>query len=193
MPISLSKGQNISLSKEAPGLSEVIVGLGWEERKTDGAPFDLDASAFILGEDGKVLNEKSFVFYKSKVSTCGAVVHNGDNLTGQGDGDDETLDVKLTGLPEEAKKIVFTVTIHDAEARNQNFGQVSNSHIRVINKADGIELARFDLSEDASTETAMTFGELYRHNGEWKFKAIGQGYAGGLLALATSYGLDVSN
>ena len=191
MAVSLSKGGNVSLSKEAPGLSEVVVGLGWDPRVTDGTEFDLDASIFITGENGKVLNDSSFIFYNNKKSTDGSVEHLGDNRSGQGDGDDEQVNVKLTGLGADVKKLVFAVTIHDAEARKQSFGQVGNAYIRVLNKADGKEIARNDLSEDASTETAMIFGELYRHNDEFKFKAIGQGFAGGLKPLAEAHGVSI--
>ncbi|MET1080354.1 MAG: TerD family protein [Pseudomonas sp.] len=191
MAISLSKGGNVSLSKEVPGLNEITVGLGWDARVTDGTDFDLDASVFITGENGKVLSDASFIFYNNKVSTCGNVEHLGDNRTGAGDGDDEQVNVKLTGLAADVKKLVFAVTIHDADARKQSFGQVSNAYIRVLNKTDGKEIARYDLSEDASTETAMIFGELYRHGDEWKFKAIGQGFAGGLQPLAASHGVGV--
>ncbi|AGL46014.1 MULTISPECIES: TerD family protein [Pseudomonas] len=191
MAVSLSKGGNVSLSKEAPGLSEVVVGLGWDPRVTDGTEFDLDASIFITGENGKVLNDSSFIFYNNKKSTDGSVEHLGDNRSGQGDGDDEQVNVKLTGLGADVKKLVFAVTIHDAEARKQSFGQVGNAYIRVLNKADGKEIARYDLSEDASTETAMIFGELYRHNDEFKFKAIGQGFAGGLKPLAEAHGVSI--
>ena len=191
MAVSLSKGGNVSLSKEAPGLSEVVVGLGWDPRVTDGTEFDLDASIFITGENGKVLNDSSFIFYNNKKSTDGSVEHLGDNRSGQGEGDDEQVNVKLTGLGADVKKLVFAVTIHDAEARKQSFGQVGNAYIRVLNKADAKEIARYDLSEDASTETAMIFGELYRHNDEFKFKAIGQGFAGGLKPLAEAHGVSI--
>lgn len=191
MAVSLSKGGNISLSKEAPDLTDVIVGLGWDSRATDGAEFDLDASVFIVGESDKVLNDGSFVFYNNKTSPCGNVEHQGDNRTGEGEGDDERVNVNLAGLSADAKKLVFAVTIHDAETRKQNFGQVSKAYIRVLNKKDNSEIARFDLSEDASVETAMVFGELYNHNGEWKFKAIGQGFAGGLAPLAKNYGVNL--
>ena len=191
MAVSLSKGGNVSLSKEAPGLSEVIVGLGWDPRVTDGTEFDLDASVFIVGESGKVLDDNSFIFYNNKKSTDGSVEHMGDNRSGAGEGDDEQVTVKLTGLAATVKKLVFAVTIHDAEARKQSFGQVSNAYIRVINKADGKELARYDLSEDASTETAMIFGEVYRSGEEFKFKAIGQGFAGGLKPLAEAHGVSI--
>ena len=195
MAISLTKGGNISLSKTDPTLNNVIIGLGWDARPTDGADFDLDASAFMLKEDGKVRSEKDFIFYNQLRSTCGSIEHTGDNLTGDGDGDDESLVLTLDKIPADVQRIAFTVTIHQAQAqaqeRKQNFGQVSNAAIRVINKDTGVEVTRYDLSEDASTETAMVFGEVYRHNGEWKFKAIGQGYAGGLAALATQYGITV--
>ncbi|WP_455233142.1 TerD family protein [Geopseudomonas aromaticivorans] len=191
MAVSLSKGSNVSLSKEQPGLTEVIVGLGWKPRATDGAAFDLDASVFMLGENEKVPNDKAFVFYGNKTSPCGKVVHKGDNRTGEGEGDDEQLEVNLAGLAQDVKKMSFSVTIHEAEERKQSFGQVGNAYIRVLNKATGAEIARYDLSEDASTETAMIFGELYRHGEEWKFKAIGQGFAGGLAPLATNFGVNI--
>lgn len=191
MAVSLSKGGNVSLSKEAPGLSEVLVGLGWDPRVTDGTEFDLDASIFIVGENGKVLDDNSFIFYNNKKSADGSVEHMGDNRSGAGEGDDEQVTVKLTSLAPLVKKLVFAVTIHDSDARKQNFGQVSNGYIRVVNKADGKELARFDLSEDASTETAMIFGELYRSGEEFKFKAIGQGFAGGLKPLAEAHGVSI--
>lgn len=191
MAVSLSKGGNVSLSKEAPGLTEVVVGLAWDARSTDGAEFDLDASVFVVGESGKVLNDSSFIFYNNKKSPCGNVEHLGDNRSGAGDGDDEQVNVKLSGLAADVKRLVFAVTIHEAEARKQSFGQVSNAAIRVVNKADGKELARFDLSEDSALETAMVFGELYRNGDEWKFKAIGQGFAGGLGPLASSYGVNL--
>ncbi|KQB52974.1 chemical-damaging agent resistance protein C [Pseudomonas endophytica] len=191
MAVSLSKGGNVSLTKEAPGLTEVVVGLGWDPRVTDGQEFDLDASVFIVGENGKVLSDASFVFYNNKTSPDGNVVHQGDNRSGAGEGDDEQVNVNLSGFAPDTKKLVFAVTIHEAEVRKQSFGQVSNAYIRVVNKADGKELARYDLSEDASTETAMVFGELYSHNNEWKFKAIGQGFAGGLGPLAASYGVNL--
>ncbi len=191
MAVSLSKGGNVSLSKEAPGLTEVVVGLAWDARSTDGAEFDLDASVFVVGESGKVLNDSSFIFYNNKKSPCGNVEHLGDNRSGAGDGDDEQVNVKLSGLAADVKRLVFAVTIHEAEARKQSFGQVSNAAIRVLNKADGKELARFDLSEDSALETAMVFGELYRNGDEWKFKAIGQGFAGGLGPLASSYGVNL--
>lgn len=192
MGVSLAKGGNVSLSKEAPGLTEVVVGLGWDSRKTDGEKFDLDASIFIVGENGKVLDDNSFIFYNNLKSEDGSVEHMGDNTTGQGEGDDEQVTVKLTGLAAAVKKLVFAVTIHDAEARKQSFGQVSNAFIRVVNKADGKELARYDLSEDASTETAMIFGELYRAGEEFKFKAIGQGFVGGLKPLAQEHGVSIA-
>jgi tellurium resistance protein TerD len=191
MAVSLSKGGNVSLSKEAPGLKTVRVGLGWDTRVTDGSAFDLDASVFLLGETGKVRSDADFVFYNNKNGGSGSVVHQGDNLTGEGSGDDEVVVVSLDQVPAEIQKLSFAVTIHDADARRQNFGMISNAFIRVVNEAGGSEIARYDLSEDASTETAMIFGDLYRHNGEWKFKAIGQGFAGGLGPLASSFGVNV--
>ncbi|WP_339485632.1 TerD family protein [Pseudomonas sp. EL_65y_Pfl2_R95] len=192
MAISLSKGGNVSLSKEAPGLTEVVVGLGWDPRVTDGSKFDLDASVFIVGENGKVLDDASFIFYNNKKSADGSVEHMGDNQSGEGEGDDEQVTVKLSGLAAVVKKLVFAVTIHEAAERKQSFGQVANAYIRVVNKADGKELARYDLSEDASTETAMIFGEVYRAGEEFKFKAIGQGFAGGLKPLAEAHGVSIA-
>lgn len=191
MAISLQKGGNISLTKESPALTELLLGLGWDVRATDGSEFDLDASAFLLAENGKVRKGEDFIFYNNTRSSDGSVEHTGDNRTGAGDGDDESIKVHLSQVPADVQKIAITVTIHEAEARKQNFGQVSGAYIRCVNAADGKEIARFDLSEDASVETAMIFGEIYRHNGEWKFKAIGQGFQGGLAPLARSYGVNV--
>lgn len=191
MPISLTKGGNINLSKEAPGLSKISLGLGWGKRATAGAEFDLDASAFLLTESGKVRSDADFIFYKQSNSTCGSVQHTGDNRTGEGDGDDEKINVDLSKVPADVQKIVFTVTIYDHAARNQNFGMVSNAYIRVLDQGNNAEVARYDLSEDASTVTAMIFGELYRHNGEWKFKAVGQGFSNGLAEMARNFGVDV--
>lgn len=191
MAISLSKGGNISLSKTDPTLKNVIIGLGWDARPTDGQDFDLDACAFMLGENGKVRSESDFIFYNQLKSSCSSVEHTGDNRTGDGDGDDETLILKLDWIPSNVQRIAFTVTIHDADKRKQNFGQVSNASIRIVNQDTGVEVTRYDLSEDASTETAMIFGEVYRHNDEWKFKAVGQGFSGGLAALASNYGINV--
>jgi tellurium resistance protein TerD len=192
MGVSLTKGGNVNLSKEAPGLSEVIVGLGWDPRATDGGAFDLDASGFLLKADGKVPDDKHFIFYNNKTSIEGSVVHQGDNTSGQGEGDDEKLEVFLTKVPATIDKISFTVTIHDAVLRRQSFGMVGNAYIRVVNKADGKELARYDLTEDGSTETAMIFGELYRNAGDWKFRAIGQGFQGGLGPLASNFGVNIA-
>jgi tellurium resistance protein TerD len=189
--ISLSKGGNVSLTKAAPGLSSVTIGLGWDERTTNGEAFDLDASAIVLGVDGTALSDKHFVFFNNLTSPDGSVEHTGDNLTGGGDGDDEQIKVNLTGLAAEADRVVFPVSIYDAESRHQAFGQVRNAFIRVVDQADGRELTRYDLSEDASTETAMIFGELYRNGGEWKFRAVGQGYASGLAGIAKDFGINV--
>ncbi|VCX11165.1 General stress protein 16U [Klebsiella pneumoniae] len=179
MAVSLVKGGNVSLTKEAPSMNVALVGLGWDARVTDGQAFDLDASVFLVGENGKVLSDSHFVFYNNTTSPDGAVQHQGDNRTGEGDGDDEQVKIDLTKVAADVKKLVFAVTIHEADSRKQNFGMVSNSFMRVVNNDNGSEIARFDLSEDASTETAMIFGELYRHGAEWKFKAVGQGFAGG--------------
>lgn len=191
MAVSLTKGGNVSLTKEAPTMKTTMVGLGWDARATDGAAFDLDASVFMVGENGKVLNDTSFIFFNNKTSACGSVEHQGDNLTGAGEGDDEQVKVSFDKVPADVKKLVFSVTIYDAEARKQNFGMVSNAFIRIVNADSNQEIARFDLSEDASTETAMVFGELYRNGAEWKFKAVGQGFAGGLKALAQQHGVNV--
>ena len=191
MAISLTKGQNISLSKTEPSLKNVLVGLGWDARSTDGQDFDLDASVFMATENGKVPSDRHFIFYNQLVSPCGGVEHTGDNLTGDGDGDDESVIVFLDKVQSNIKSLFITVTIHDAEARRQNFGQVSNAFVRIVNNDTSDEIVRFDLSEDYSTETAMVFGEIYRHNGEWKFRAIGQGYTGGLYSLCQQYGVNV--
>jgi tellurium resistance protein TerD len=191
MSVSLSKGGNVSLSKEAPGLRAVLVGLGWDVRTTTGADFDLDASALMLGSNGKILSDQHFVFFNNLTSPDGSVEHTGDNLTGEGEGDDEAIKVNLEGVPAEVDRIVVTVSIYDADARQQSFGQVRNAFIRVVNQADNRELARYDLSEDASTETAMIFGELYRNQSEWKFRAVGQGYSSGLAGIARDFGVNV--
>jgi len=189
--VSLAKGGNVSLSKEAPGLTNILVGLGWDVRTTTGADYDLDASAILLGENGKVLSDQHFVFFNNLTSPDGTVEHTGDNLTGEGEGDDEAIKVNLAGMAPNVAKVVFPVSIYDAENRHQNFGQVMNAFIRIVNAADDREIARFDLSEDASTETAMVFGEVYRHQGDWKFRAVGQGYASGLAGIARDYGVNV--
>ena len=191
MSISLNKGGNLSLSKEAPGLSKILVGLGWDTRSSDGQDFDLDASAFLLKEGDKVRGDTDFIFYNQLKSPDGSVEHTGDNLTGEGEGDDEVIKVDLSRVPPEIQKISVAVTIHDADARRQNFGMVSNAFIRIVNDAGGAEIARYDLSEDASTETAMVFGEVYRNGPEWKFRAVGQGYNGGLGPLARNFGVNV--
>lgn len=191
MAISLQKGGNVSLTKTDPGLVNATVGLGWDARSTDGAAFDLDASVFLVGESGKVLSDAHFVFYNQKTSPDGAVVHSGDNTTGAGEGDDEQVFINLPQVDASIQRVVFAVTIHEAESRKQNFGMVRNAFMRVLNKDSNAEIARFDLSEDYSTETAMIFGEIYRHGSEWKFKAVGQGFAGGLKALATDFGVNV--
>ena len=191
MAISLGKGGNLSLTKTDPSLSKILIGLGWDERATDGGDFDLDASAFLLNISGKVRSDADFIFYNQLRSSDGSVEHTGDNRTGQGDGDDESVKVDLSRVPADVDKIVITVTIHDADARRQNFGQVANAFIRVVNDVTGQEVVRFDLAEDYSTETAMVFGELYRHSGEWKFRAVGQGYAGGLGAMCRQFGISI--
>jgi tellurium resistance protein TerD len=189
--VSLSKGGNVSLTKEAPGLTAVTVGLGWDARTTDGKAFDLDASAIACNATGKVASDSYFVFFNNLKSPDGSIEHTGDNTTGEGDGDDEQLKVNLAGVPAEIDKIVFVVSIYDAESRGQSFGQVRNAFIRVVNQAGETEIARYDLSEDASTETAMLFAELYRNGAEWKFRAVGQGYASGLAGIARDFGVGV--
>lgn len=192
MAVSLSKGGNVSLSKEAPGLNAVMVGLGWDVRRTDGAAFDLDASAFVLGANDKVLSDAHFIFYNNKTSPDGAVVYSGDNRTGDGEGDDETIRVDFSKLSPDAKKVVIAVTIHDGEINGQNFGSVQNAFARVTNLADGKELARYDLSEDASMNVAMIFVELYRGAaGDIKVKAIGEGWRSGLAGLAGAMGVNI--
>jgi len=190
MAISLQKGGNVNLSKEAPGLKKVVIGLGWDPRASDGAAFDLDGSAFLQKADGKVRGDSDFIFYNNLKSTDGSVIHAGDNTTGGGDGDDEKLTIDLAAVPAEIDKVSFCVTIHEAEQRKQNFGMVAKAYIRCLNGDGNAELARYDLSEDGSTETAMIFGELYRAGSEWKFRAIGQGFKGGLGPLARSFGVN---
>ncbi|MBY3789161.1 TerD family protein [Photobacterium carnosum] len=191
MAVSLVKGGNVSLTKTAPTMTKTLAGLGWDTRATDGQDFDLDCSVFMVDESNKVLSDANFIFFNNKVSPCGSVTHNGDNLTGEGEGDDESVLVDFDKVPAEVKKLVFSVTIHEADARGQNFGMVSNAFMRIVNSDNQEEIARFDLSEDASIETAMIFGELYRHNSEWKFKAVGQGFSGGLSALAKEHGVNI--
>ena len=191
MGVSLSKGGNVSLTKAAPNLAAIAVGLGWDVRSTASDDFDLDASALALGENHKILSDEWFVFFNNLKSPDGSIEHQGDNLTGEGDGDDEVINIDLKSVPPQAVSIVITVSIYDAEARRQSFGQVRNAYIRVVNLANDVELARYDLTEDASVETAMVFGEVYRHSGEWKFRAIGQGYASGLAGIAKDFGVNV--
>ncbi|WP_407539775.1 TerD family protein [Deinococcus radiomollis] len=190
MAVSLTKGGNVSLSKEAPGLKKIVLGLGWDPRKTDGKEFDLDAMVFLTADTGKVRSDADFVFFNNKTSADGSVVHAGDNRSGAGDGDDETIAIDLEKVPGDVAKIVATVVIYEGKERVQNFGMVDKAYIRVLNGDGGAEIARFDLSEDAGTVTAMIFGEIYRNGAEWKFKAIGQGYDGGFQALVQSYGVN---
>ena len=192
MPINLTKGQKVDLTKKNPSLKNIMVGLGWDVNEFDsGADFDLDAAAFMLGANGKCPTEKEFVFYGNLEHASGAVKHMGDNLTGEGDGD-EQIEVSLAKIPPNVERIAFTVTIYDAEPRRQNFGQVSNSYIRIVDADTDSELIRYDLGEDFSIETAVVVGELYKHNGEWKFNAIGSGFQGGLAALCGHYGIEVA-
>ena len=191
MPISLKKGQKVSLSKENPGLTKVLVGLGWDVNAFDsGYNFDLDASAFMVGSNGKCPTEKEFIFYSNSEHPSESVKHMGDNLTGEGEGDDEQIEVDLSKVPANIERIAFTVTIYDADVRRQNFGQVQNAYIHIQDMVSGADLIRYDLGEDFSIETAIVVGELYRHNGEWKFNAIGSGFQGGLAALCAHYGID---
>lgn len=193
MPINLSKGQKVDLTKGNPGLKKIMVGLGWDVNAFDsGADFDLDAAAFMLGANGRCPTEKEFVFYGNLSHVSGSVNHMGDNLTGEGDGDDEQIQVDLTQVPANIEKIAFTCTIYDAESRHQNFGQVSNAFIRLVDESTGRELIHYDLAEDFSIETAVVVGELYRHNNEWKFNAIGSGFQGGLAALCGHYGIQTA-
>lgn len=191
MALSLQKGGNISLSKQDAHLQRILVGLGWDPRSTDGQQFDLDASAFLLTSGGKVRGDHDFIFYNQLRSVDGSVEHTGDNRDGQGEGDDEVIKINLTQVPAEVERIAVSVTIDQAEQRRQNFGQVGGAFIRIVNEDNGQELTRYDLGEDFSTETAVIFGEVYRHGGEWKFRAVGQGYTGGLGPLARNYGVNV--
>ena len=192
MPISLKKGQKVNLTKDNPGLTKVVVGLGWDVNAFDtGEAFDLDAAAFLLTDTGKVSGSSDFVFYGNLMHPSQSVQHLGDNLTGEGDGDDEQVKIDLSKVPANISKIAFTVTIYDADVRKQNFGQVSNAFIRIVDETNNQELIRYDLCEDFSIETAVVVGELYRHENEWKFNAIGSGYQGGLAALCNSFGVDV--
>lgn len=192
MAITLSKGQKVSLTKGNPGLKHLVVGLGWDTNKYDGGfDFDLDSAAFLLGEGGKVNNDADFIFYNNLKHSSGAVEHLGDNLTGKGDGDDEQIKLDLSLVPQNVNKIAFTVTIHEALERRQNFGQVSNSFVRVVNEDTKEELLNYELGEDFSIETAVVVCEIYRHNGEWKFNALGSGFEGGLEALCKNFGINI--
>ncbi|MCI9140401.1 TerD family protein [bacterium 1XD42-8] len=192
MPVSLQKGQKVSLTKGNPGLKHVVVGLGWDVNGFDtGGDFDLDAAAFLLTEDGRISHQKDFIYFGNLSHPSGAVKHLGDNLTGVGDGDDEQIQIDLSKIPSNIVKIAFSVTIYEAEARHQNFGQVNNAFVRIYNEETGEEILRYDLGEDFSIETAAVFGELYKNGDEWKFNAIGSGYQGGLAALCNNYGVDV--
>ncbi len=192
MPINLQKGQKVSLTKGNPGLKNIMIGLGWDLNRYDGgADFDLDAAVFMLGESGKTPTSDEFIFYGNLVHKSGAIEHMGDNLTGEGDGDDEQIKVDLTKVPDNIQKMDFTVTIYEADKRHQNFGQVDNAYIRIVDENTNEELIRYDLGEDFSIETAVVVGEIYRYNGEWKFNAIGSGFQGGLAALCGNFGIEV--
>jgi tellurium resistance protein TerD len=191
MAISLKKGGNVSLTKTTPGLKKIFVGLGWDARTSDGAAFDLDASLFMTNESGKVRSNDDFIFFNNLTSKCGSVEHMSDNVTGIGEGDDEIIRINLSLIPADIARLSVTVTIYDADTHKQNFGMVSRAFIRVVNEENGQEIARYDLSEDYSMETTMVFGEIYRHGGEWKFKAVGQGYAGGLDVMAQQFGISL--
>ncbi len=190
MAVNLGKGGNVSLSKEEPGLKKILIGLGWDVRATDGGAFDLDASLFMVANTGKVRNDADFIFYNNLKSADGSVEHTGDNLTGAGEGDDEVIKVDLQKVPADVDKLVIGITIHEADVRKQNFGMVNSAFIRVVNQDNDREIVKFDLSEDMSTETAMLFGEVYRNGEEWKFRAVGQGFKGGLGPMAKSYGIN---
>lgn len=191
MSVSLSKGQRVDLTKGRPSLKNILVGLGWDINHYDGeADFDLDASVFMIKENGKVGKDEDFIFYGNFEHSSKSVKHMGDNRTGEGDGDDEVIKIKLDKIPSDYETLAVTVTIYDAESRLQNFGMVGNAYVRVVDEETGEELIRFDLSEDFSTETALVVAEIYKHNGEWKFKAVGSGYNGGLKALCNQYGID---
>ena len=192
MPVNLQKGQKVSLTKDNPGLNNVIVGIGWDLNRFDtGGDFDLDSAAFMLTDAGRVSNQDDFIFFGNLTHPSGSVRHLGDNLTGAGDGDDEQIRIELSKVPANISRIAFTVTIYDAEQRRQNFGQVSNAYVRIFDESNGVELLRYDLGEDFSIETAAVFGELYKNGAEWKFNAIGSGYQGGLAALCNNYGVEV--
>ncbi len=189
MTIELSKGSRINLEKEAPGLENIHLGLGWDTKKADGAEFDLDACVLMLGENDKAIGSGGFIFYNSKTSACGSVVHQGDNLTGEGEGDDEIITVELSKIPENVQKLLVAVTVHDAEERNQNFGLVENAFIRIADKANDNDIARYDLTEDYSSETSLVFAEIYRKDGQWRAVAKGDGFKGGLTSFLSTYGL----
>ena len=192
MSVSLAKGQRVSLEKEAPGLTALKVGLGWDSRVTDGQDFDADASVLMIGADGKCIGSQGFVFYGALTSGCGSIVHEGDNLTGEGDGDDEVVNIDLSKIPENVERLIVAVTIHDAENRKQNFGQIENAFVRLVNASDLTEVARYDLSEDYSVETCVTFAEIYRKDNAWRVLAKGDGFSGGLAKLLDLYGLENS-
>jgi tellurium resistance protein TerD len=192
MAVFLQKGGNVSLTKSSPGLNQILIGLGWDARTTAGDDFDLDASAFMLTESGKVKDDKDFIFFNNLISQCRSVEHTGDNRIGAAEGDDEAIKINLPNVPSHVVKIIIAVDIYDADTRRQNFGQVSNAFMRVVNNSNSSEIARFDLSEDYSTETSMIFGEIYKHNEEWKFRAVGQGFSGGLLGLCHQFGVTTS-
>jgi len=192
MAVSLNKGGNVSLSRTEPSLKQILIGLGWESRSTDGADFDLDASAFLVGENGKVSRDEDFIFYNQLVSTCRSVEHTGDDSSGGGGGDDEALKIDFEKVPNSIKRVIVCVTIHDADVRKQNFGQIGNAFMRIVNLDNNEEIARFDLTEDYSTETAMIFGEVYNHKDEWKFKAVGQGFSGGLESMCKNFGVQLA-
>lgn len=189
--ISLTKGQKLSLAKAAPGLKTITIGLGWDPRPSDGQEFDLDASVFLLTERGMVSSDADFIFYNQTCSSCGSVEHSGDNRTGDGEGDDETINVDLTTLPASVQRIAIVVTVHEAKVRRQSFGQVKNSFIRIVDQANEKEICRYDLEEDYSGETAIVFGELYLEGSDWQFKASGHGHLGGLSAMCQKYGINL--
>jgi tellurium resistance protein TerD len=191
--ISLDKGANLSLTKEDPGLAVARIGLGWDVRTTNGVGFDLDASALLLGSNGKVRSDSDFIFYGQLSDKSGAVVHQGDNRTGEGDGDDEQVLVNLGLVPADVERVVFVASIYKADENGQNFGQVRNSYIRLLNEETQVEVARYELGEEVASENAVIFAEVYRYRGEWKFRAVGQGFIDGLGGIARDFGVHIDN
>lgn len=189
--VELTKGGNVSLTKDNPGLSKLVAGAGWDVNQSNGSDFDLDLSLVAVKSDGKVRDNNDLIYFRKLAGVSGAVKHTGDNLTGEGTGDDEQIKIDLAATPADIEKLILFINIYQAEERHQNFGQVNNAFVRIVNQETNEELVKYDLSEDFSTETSVVMGELYRHDGGWKFKAVGQGYAGGLKAIASEHGVGV--